>query len=179
MSTGIGGVVFHDLDTQEDGRGALTELYRAEWDLGVDVVQWNVVSSRPGVLRGVHCHFRHDDLLSVAQGELVLGLADARPDSPTFRSTELHRVPALSALVRVPVGVAHGFYFEEPTTMVYAVSDYWDTADELGCRWNAPDLGIDWPGTAVDPELSARDQRAGSFIQMVEEVAAGRGAVLG
>jgi dTDP-4-dehydrorhamnose 3,5-epimerase len=178
MVTEIGGVAFHELESRSDHRGVLTELFRNEWSVGFDPVQWNVVSSAPGVLRGVHCHVRHDDLLSVAQGELILGLVDARPESPTYRRTELHRVHALSELVRVPVGVGHGFYFEEPTTMVYAVSAYWDVADEMGCRWDAPDLGIEWPATAVDPVLSGRDQQPGSFAEMVAEVAAGRGAVL-
>jgi dTDP-4-dehydrorhamnose 3,5-epimerase len=178
MVSEIGGVAFHELESRSDHRGALTELYRNEWGLEFEAVQWNVVSSIAGVLRGVHCHVRHDDLLSVAHGELILGLVDARPESPTYRRTELHRVLALSAVVRVPVGVGHGFYFEEPTTMVYAVSDYWDVSDELGCRWDAPDLGIGWPATAVEPVLSRRDQEAGSFAEMAAEISAGRGAVL-
>ena len=179
MASEIDGVCFRALETHPDERGVFAELYRSEWALGLEVVQWNVVTSLPDVLRGVHCHIHHDDLLGVAQGELILGLADARRESPTFRRAELRRVPALSAVVRVPVGVAHGFYFEDPTTMVYAVSAYWDTADELECRWDDPDLGIDWPGSARDPQLSPRDERAGSFSQMIDDVATDRGAILG
>ncbi|HEY6532309.1 MAG TPA: dTDP-4-dehydrorhamnose 3,5-epimerase family protein [Acidimicrobiales bacterium] len=179
MDSNIGGVSFYELESRRDDRGALTELFRSEWGIGVEPVQWNVVSSFPGVMRGVHCHHRHDDLLGVAHGELVLGLADARTDSPTFRRTELVRVRALSTVVRVPVGVAHGFYFEEPTTMVYAVTDYWDPDDELGCRWDAPDLGIDWPASIGSPQLSPRDEEAGSFSQVIDQVAAARGATVG
>jgi dTDP-4-dehydrorhamnose 3,5-epimerase len=178
MISEIGGVAFRELESRSDDRGVLAEVFRDEWGLGFEPVQWNVVSSAADVLRGVHCHPHHDDLLSVAHGELILGLVDARSESPTFRRTELHRVPALSAVVRVPVGVGHGFYFEEPTTMVYAVSEYWDVTDELGCRWDAPDLGIGWPASAIDPVLSRRDQEAGSFAEMVAEISAGRGAVL-
>jgi dTDP-4-dehydrorhamnose 3,5-epimerase len=51
--------------------------------------------------------------------------------------------------------VAHGFLFHEPSLHIYAVSHYWDTADELGCRWDDPELGIPWPD--AQPLISPRD----------------------
>ena len=66
------------------------------------------------------------------------------------------------------MGVAHGFTFEVSTTMVYAVSHYWNLDDEYGCRWDDPELEIDW--SISDPMLSDRDATAGSFAEMVESV---------
>ena len=62
-------------------------------------------------------------------------------------------------LVTIPTGVAHGFYFPEPTIFVYGVSEYWDPVhDELGCMWNDADLQIDW--RANKPVVSERDRNS-------------------
>lgn len=164
----IEGVTFVPFETRDDHRGDLTEIFRASWLPELETIQWNVVRSSPGTLRGVHCHWTHTDYLTVVDGELILGLVDVRRTSPTFGRTELHRIPALSVGVEVPVGVAHGFTFEVSTTMVYAVSHYWNLDDEYGCRWDDPELDIDW--SISDPVLSDRDATAGSFAEMVESV---------
>ncbi|MEX0847468.1 MAG: dTDP-4-dehydrorhamnose 3,5-epimerase family protein [Ilumatobacteraceae bacterium] len=165
----IAGVVFHPLRSHPDERGVLTEVFRDTWALGDRPVQWNVVRSEPGVLRGVHCHWHHTDILNVVAGELILGIVDLRPGSPTESRAEMHRIPALSAVVGIPPGVAHGFYFEEPTCITYGVSAYWSLDDELGCRWNDPDLGLDWPCTA--PSLSERDRTAGPLVTLRAAIA--------
>lgn len=150
------------LTMRADPRGVFTEVFRANWGSEVQPVQWNVVSSQAHVLRGVHVHLRHWDYLLPLSGYLQLGLCDLRPTSPTFRSATLLdlRDEELTA-VEIPPGVAHGFYFLCPSLHLYAVSHYWDPADELGCRWDDPGLGIPWP--AAKPVLSTRDEEAGSL----------------
>ncbi|WP_339833101.1 dTDP-4-dehydrorhamnose 3,5-epimerase family protein [uncultured Parvibaculum sp.] len=69
--------------------------------------------------------------------------------------------------VTIPTGVCHGFYFPEPSILVYSVTSYWSPDDELGCAWNAPELGLDWP--VRNPVLSPRDRTAGSYQQMLDE----------
>jgi dTDP-4-dehydrorhamnose 3,5-epimerase len=64
----------------------------------------------------------------------------------------------------IPTGVAHGFYFPERSLHVYAVSHEWDPSDELGCRWDDPELGIGWPCT--DPLLSERDRALGPLSEL-------------
>ena len=58
----------------------------------------------------------------------------------------------------IPHGVAHGFYFHEPSAHMYSVSEYWNPADELGCHWADPALNIPWPVTSAN--ISQRDAEA-------------------
>ena len=148
------GVVVTPLVAHADDRGRFTEIFRASWPTDVEPLQWNIVSSVAGVLRGVHVHRRHADYLTVASGRLTLGLADLRGGAPA--NACCIRLDAENpAAVTIPPGVAHGFFFPEPTVHVYAVSRYFDSSDELGCRWDDPDLAIPWQVSA--PSLSPRD----------------------
>jgi len=144
-----------------------TELYRVSWEPGVVPVQWNAVRSEPNVLRGVHVHRRHTDYVTLLVGRATIGLHDLRPGSPTEglgTTVELEsRDPA--ALV-IPVGVAHGFYFHEPSVHVYAVSHEFDRADELGCRWDDPGLSIPW--SCPEPLISPRDRELGSLSDLCD-----------
>ncbi len=170
----IAGMQLTDLCVQSDERGFFSEIFRASW-LPTPFVQWNLVRSRATVLRGVHCHFRHSDYFVLLEGAALIGLTDIRPDSPTAGQTELlslrsDRLQGLS----IPPGVAHGFYFTEPSAHVYAVSHYWNRDDELGCRWDDPALGIPWPMSEVI--LSQRDADLPPFdrfqSEMLERLAA-------
>jgi dTDP-4-dehydrorhamnose 3,5-epimerase len=164
------GTALRPLQANGDGRGAFTELYREEWGTGARPIQWNAVWSGAGVLRGVHVHIRHDDYLTVPVGRASVGLRDLRRGSPTEGLAVLVELgrerPA--ALV-IPHGVAHGFYFHEPSLHVYAVSEYWDPSDELACNWADPALGIPWPAaTAV---VSDRDRDAQPLEALLAELA--------
>jgi dTDP-4-dehydrorhamnose 3,5-epimerase len=156
-----------------DARGSLTEVFRESWNTGVTPVQWNIVHSAAETLRGVHAHARHQDYLLLVRGELHLALHDLRPESPT---TGLSAVYVMSEdrpeAIVIPTGVAHGFYFPGPATYLYAVSAYWDTDDELGCRWDDPALDLDWAPAA--PVISPRDAAAGSLADLQKAFEASR-----
>ena len=53
---------------EEDERGSVGELLRRNWVPSVEFVQWNVVQSVAGALRGVHWHERHHDLIAPVAG---------------------------------------------------------------------------------------------------------------
>lgn len=150
------GVVLRTLNAHPDERGAFTEIFREHWNDGPSPVQWNLVRSGANVFRGVHVHVRHSDYLVLVEGRATIGLVDLRPGSDTLGVAVTLRLSSelLQSLV-IPPGVAHGFLFEEASIHVYAVSDYWDPDDELGCRWDDPELELDWPERS--PILSARD----------------------
>ena len=153
------GVVVHRLERHRDDRGVLTEIFRSSWGATPPPVQWNLVHSAAGVLRGVHVHCQQVDHVVAIAGRFLLGVQDLRPTSPT------HGVAALVDLggdepgaATIPPGVAHGFLFPVPTTFVYGLTVEWDSSDELGCRWDDPDLSIPWP--MAPTSLSPRDVAA-------------------
>lgn len=163
------GVLMQPLTPYIDARGSFLELFRSEWPLPVEPVQWNAVQSNAGVLRGVHVHIRHDDYLTLPLGRASVGLRDLRRGSPTEGLACLVELSGdRPAGIAIPHGVAHGFFFHEHSLHVYAVSRYWDHADELACRWDDPALEIPWPTrTAV---VSDRDATAQSLSELLDEL---------
>ena len=159
------GVVLRPLSNEQDCLGETVQLYRRDWPLDLAPVQWNLVSSRPDTLRGVHVHRTHWDYLCVLSGEMVVGLHDMRPHSRTYQLSVQYRLAGdRPTSIVIPPGVAHGFYFPAAATHCYAVSHYWNTSDELGCRWDDPMLDLTWPTT--DPLLSPRDATAPSYEEL-------------
>lgn len=153
----IDGVMIKDLVAHEDHRGCLHEVYRASWTPLEPFLQWNIVTSEPGSLRGVHVHPRHADYLHVIAGRMLLGLHDLRPDDPAKRRTIMielagNRIQS----VFIPPGVCHGFFFPVRTTYIYGLSTGWSESEEAGCRYDSPGLDMTWQVT--DPILSARDE---------------------
>jgi dTDP-4-dehydrorhamnose 3,5-epimerase len=163
------GVALRPLDMNRDPRGSFTEVFREEWDTGISPVQWNIVSSEVGTLRGVHVHIRHDDYLTTLRGQASVGLRDLRRGSPTEGMSALVELAEdpLTALL-IPHGVAHGFYFAEPSLHLYGVTKYWDVGDELACHWADPQLEIPWP--AVPTLVSERDSTAPSLAELLDEL---------
>lgn len=164
-------LLLRPLEPHSDDRGVFIELFRREWDTAVEPIQWNAVHSEAGVLRGFHVHPRHDDYLTVVRGRAVVGLRDLREESETAGATACVELSGeRPAAITIPHGVAHGFYFAEPSTHVYAVSHYWDMADELGCRWDDPALEIPWPQQQA--QISPRDEQLPSFEILLGELRA-------
>lgn len=163
------GTVLLPLQAHDDERGSFTELYRLEWVTGVTPIQWNAVRSEAGVLRGVHVHVRHDDYLTVPLGRATVGLRDLRRGSPTEGlATTVELGGEQTGALVIPHGVAHGFYFHEPSLHVYAVTEYWDPTDELSCHWADPDLGIAWP--AQSARVSERDAKSQPLQDLLREL---------
>ena len=162
------GVRHIPLESRPDARGRLVEMFRESNAPEAAAVQWNVVDSKPGVLRGVHVHRTHWDYLVVLTGRASIGLQDIRPGSPTHGVAVVVPMNGTdrSAIV-IPPGVAHGFFFHEPSLHIYGVTHYWDPADELGCKWDDPGLHIPWD---IRPtELSPRDRDAPPLSKMLAD----------
>jgi dTDP-4-dehydrorhamnose 3,5-epimerase len=159
----------HTLEPHHDDRGTFLELYREEWETVVAPIQWNAVHTNAGVLRGVHVHRCHDDYLVVVRGRATVGVQDLRRGSPTEGAAACVELSdELSTAISIPHGVAHGFYFQEPSTHIYSVSHYWDMADELGCRWDDPGLEIPWP--QPEAQISPRDAALPSLDALLAEL---------
>lgn len=148
-----------------DGRGSLTEIFRRSWDVSADPVQWNLLVSNAGVLRGMKVHVVHTDVVILLSGKTVMGLRDFRAQSTSFRKAEMIEMKPGTTAYIIPAGVGHAFYSSEVSVMLIGVSAYWDLDDELGCRWDDPKLGLSWPDRS--PEVSDND-RAAPTVEALE-----------
>lgn len=154
----INGVQIATFKPFADERGRFMETFRKEWfpQRSWNVIQTNRSDSEVGVLRGLHYHFHQVDYWVVLAGTIRAGLADIRPDSPTYgvsRTIEMggeHQVGLF-----IPIGVAHGFVALSDATLMYIVDNYYDGADEYGVAWNDPDLAVPWQ--VISPRISERD----------------------
>lgn len=164
------GVHWRLLAVNDGCAGDTVDLFDLDAAHGIRAVQWNFVTSRAGTLRGVHVHARHWDYLSVLDGEMLVGLHDMRPSSATFRRSALVSMcGATPSAIAIPPGVAHGFLSPGPTAHIYAVDQYWNPADEMGCQWDDPALGLAWP---IDrPLLSPRDREAPGYAALADALA--------
>jgi dTDP-4-dehydrorhamnose 3,5-epimerase len=105
-------------------------------------------------------------------GHASVGLRDARPDSPTFGVWSLFELRGSSpAALTFPQGILHGWYFHEPTFHLQAVSEaYVDyhPDDNIGVRWDDPDLEIPWPDR--DPVVSERAAGFGTLHEAIRTI---------
>ncbi len=162
------GVTLTDLTMNQDERGTFTEIYRDEWKRDFNVLQWNHVNSNAGVLRGVHVHKKHYDLLTVIRGSGLFGLHDLRENSSSKGlSVFVELSEKKLAVLCIPPGVAHGFYFNEQATHIYGVSEYWDKEDELGCHFLSKELNLAWPNPK--PFISKRDEELTSYAELISK----------
>jgi len=165
------GVALMELEPLADHRGVFTEVFRQSWKTGVKVVQISLVDSVARTLRGSHIHLQHAEIYVAAAGAMLVGMTDLRPASPTFGKAGLVRLDADDRrLLAIPPGVAHAYYSETDTVLLVGVSSYYDPSDDLGCRWDDPELGVDWP--PISPILSARDAGAVSLAELRQALAA-------
>jgi dTDP-4-dehydrorhamnose 3,5-epimerase len=159
------GVAVRDLVPVVDGRGSLTEGFRRSWDLP-ELAQLNILRSTAGTLRGMHLHVHRDDVILPLDGELLVGLRDARAP---HEGGVLVPLPA-GRLLTVPAGVVHGFLTTRASVVLYGLTREWDGSDELACRWDDPGLALGWPCRA--PVISERDHAGGTWADLVAAWAA-------
>ncbi len=152
-----------------DSRGFFSEAYskRAYAEIGIvnEFVQDNhSLSRKKGVLRGLHFQlepYAQAKLLRVLRGAVFDVVVDIRTGSPTYGQ---HIATVLSAedwnQIFMPAGFAHGFCtLQEDTEILYKVDHYYSPAHDRGVRWNDPALGIAWPISGAEAELSEKDKK--------------------
>ncbi len=154
---GLAGSFLIDLSRIGDERGFFARTWDDEWSeqLGVATraVQVNLSTNRRrGTIRGLHWQvppYGESKLLRCTRGAVFDVAVDLRPDSPTYRQWQGHRLDTDNrTMVFVPVGCAHGYQaLEDDSEVSYQVSHPYVPGSELGIRWNDPALQIAWPIT--------------------------------
>lgn len=160
--TSIAGLFVVDREVHTDGRGFFRESYRhseLEEAVGRPVAfrQANHSRSAVGVLRGIHVE-PWDKLVYVVRGTALCVVADVRPESATFGSTEaflLGDEPGRRRRLFIAEGLGNGFQAVTEADYVNEVSKEFSPLDRRGVAWDDPTLGIEWP--ILPPTLSAAD----------------------
>ena len=160
------GVSSFELTRHVHDRGSLTEIYREGWFPFGAAVQWNLVTSPAGVLRGIHVHLRSAEYYALVAGRALVGYRDLRPGSPTLGAAALVEIGGSEPVALVaPCGLAHGVYSTTPITLLVGTTSVRDPAAEAGCHWRDPDLAIPWPfETAI---VSAQDAELGRLRDLL------------
>ena len=143
-----------ELSRFPDERGWFMELMRAS-SLPKPVRQSNVVSSRKGVIRGLHYHERGQDDLFVCLEGMVRVVALDRETGETFTEDIGDDNPVA---IYVPGTLAHGYEALTDCLFLYHVTEEYDAADpdENGVPWDDARVKHLW--STSSPILSERDQ---------------------
>ena len=173
--TALAGVVTFHPTPHRDERGLFTRTFDAAIaaEHGVlfgPLTQDSQSRSEPGVLRGLHGRAGEGEgkLARVAAGAVLDVVVDARPGSDTYGQ---HVAIVLDDVdftaLYIPAGCLHGFQVlgDRAADVVYRIDRPHDPTEDLGVRFDDPELGIAWrPGTTL---LSPRDASAGSWAELV------------
>lgn len=164
---GLDGSFLIDPTRIGDERGFFARIWDEAWaePLGVELrnAQTNASFSRDrGTIRGLHYQetpHAESKLLRCTRGAVFDVAVDMRPDSPTYRQWQGHRLDAEGrTMIFVPAGCAHGYQaLEDGTEASYQVSHPYTPSAERGVRWNDPSIAIAWP-IADDVIVSDKDR---------------------
>lgn len=150
----IEGVQLIPLTSFVDDGGALAEIVRFDENgILAALPQFKVAQATwsqmlPGTIKAFHLHYNQEDVWFIMPYDrLLIGLFDAREDSPTYKQTMRFVMGAGRAqILYLPRGVAHGLAnpFNQTANMIYFVNQQFDAScpDEQRLPWDI--LGEDF-----------------------------------
>ncbi|MBK9141841.1 MAG: dTDP-4-dehydrorhamnose 3,5-epimerase family protein [Candidatus Melainabacteria bacterium] len=150
----IEGVQIIPLNLFVDDGGCLAEIVRLDDSGNLEAIpdfkvkQSTFSQMLPGTIKAFHLHYNQEDVWFVMPYDRILvGLFDARKDSPTYNKTMRFVLGAGKAqILYIPRGVAHGLanVGQKPASMIYFVNQQFDAnaPDEHRLPWDS--LGADF-----------------------------------
>lgn len=150
----IDGVQLINLNMFVDDGGSLAEIVRLDDNGCLQILpEFKVRQSTfsqmlPGVIKAFHLHYNQEDVWFIMPYDrLLIGLFDARKDSPTYNQSMRFVMGAGRAqALYIPRGVAHGLanVWQNPANMIYFVNQCFDPKepDERRLPWDT--LGEDF-----------------------------------
>lgn len=145
----IDGVKVKQLVRHLDDRGFFQEILRDDEGLLTRFGQASMSKTYPGVIKAFHYHEKQDDLWFFPSGNAQVVLHDLRPESPTYRQTDVFYMGEDNPiLLLVPHLVAHGYRAlgEEHAVIIYFTTEHYDPKDpdEKRISYDDPSIGFDW-----------------------------------
>ncbi len=176
-TTDLDGVLLLTPTPHRDERGVFTRTYDAAIGAAHGITfgpktQDSQSRSEPGVLRGLHGRTGAGEskLVRVSRGAVLDVVVDARLGSASFgRHVAVVLDDTDFRALYVPAGCLHGFQvLDGPADVQYRIDRPHDPSEDVGVRFDDPDLGIAWrPGEHL---MSERDRGAGSWAALVERL---------
>lgn len=160
-------------DIFQDSRGFFMETYREdkflELGLPTHFVQDNHSRSAKGVVRGLHFQWEPPmgKLMRVTSGAAFLVAVDIRKGSPTLGNwTSVEASAENRRQMWAPAGFARGFCVLSDTAEIqYKCTGIYSNKGESGILWNDAKIGIDWPLSVSEAQLSDKDKKAQTLEQ--------------
>lgn len=145
----IEGVKIKKLQSNADERGCLTEILRSDEEIFERFGQIYMSLNYPGVIRAWHYHKKQDDFWAVVKGMVKAVLFDGRENSPTKGEVqEVFLGEQNPALLRVPVGVMHGYKTigVESSLLINLPTQPYNAADpdEYRLPYDTEEIPYDW-----------------------------------
>jgi dTDP-4-dehydrorhamnose 3,5-epimerase len=152
--TVIEGVQLINLQLFIDDGGSLAEVVRLDDNGNLQLLpefkvkQTTFSQVLPGVIKAFHLHYNQEDVWFILPNDrLLIGLFDARKDSPTYKQSMRFVMGAGRAqILYLPRGVAHGMAnpWSAPANMIYFVNQCFnpEDPDERRLPWDT--LGEDF-----------------------------------
>lgn len=138
-----------------DIRGSLCETFRLskfkEFGLPTNFSQFNFVTSKKNVIRGLHYQYPNPQgkLVCCMYGKIFDVAVDIRMGSPTFGKwfgLELSDENGLQ--LYIPEGYAHGYLvLSDIANVFYATTNEYEPSGQFGIIYNDPTINIKWPLT--------------------------------
>lgn len=173
IQTEIDGVWLIQPKVFKDDRGYFMEAFKQEEfeaNVGeVHFIQDNESKSSYGVLRGLHYQkgsLSQAKLVRVIMGKVLDVAVDLRKSSPTFgKYVSVLLSDDNKRQFFIPKGFAHGFLvLSEEAIFSYKVDEPYAPNSEASIRYDDPTIGVDWPISAQQLNLSDKDlNKAVSF----------------
>ncbi|MBI4244784.1 MAG: dTDP-4-dehydrorhamnose 3,5-epimerase [Planctomycetes bacterium] len=148
----------------KDKRGFFLESYKKsdfeKYGFNFHFVQDNHSKSVKGVLRGLHFQIApkaQGKLVRCITGKILDVAVDIRKKSPTYKKyVAVELIGDDQKALYVPPGFAHGFVtLSDEADVFYKTTEEYSSAQDMGLRWNDPDINIKWP--ISDPIVSDKD----------------------
>jgi dTDP-4-dehydrorhamnose 3,5-epimerase len=125
------------------------EVVRADDPFFVAIAQTTYTVAYPGVIKAFHWHKRQKDVWFFVSGMAQVVLYDMRPESTTYRQTDVLYMGEHNPLVvSIPEYVAHGYRVlgNEPAGLFYHTTSVYDPKypDEERLPFDSAEIGFDW-----------------------------------
>jgi len=145
----IEGVKVKRLEKFADDRGFFMEILRDEDGFLEKFGQASMSLTYPGVIKAFHYHKLQDDVWFFPKGNAQVVLYDLRPDSPTYKKTNVFYMGEHNPIVLlIPKMVAHGYRVlgNEPAIIVYFTTEHYnrENPDEYRIPWDNKEINFDW-----------------------------------